>query len=70
MSYQENIVGNQLTIVFALAIALVYLCLRRPVRELDRADQRHPGGAAVVDSGRRSRSAASAPPTISTPRSA
>jgi HAE1 family hydrophobic/amphiphilic exporter-1 len=27
MSYQENIVGNQLTIVFALAIALVYLCL-------------------------------------------
>ena len=27
MSYQENIVGNQLTIVFALAIVLVYLCL-------------------------------------------
>jgi HAE1 family hydrophobic/amphiphilic exporter-1 len=27
MSYQENIVGNQLMIVFALAIVLVYLCL-------------------------------------------
>src|SRR6202008_1386063 len=27
MSYQENIVGNQLLIVFALGIALVYLCL-------------------------------------------
>ena len=27
MSYQENIVGNQLLIVFALAIVLVYLCL-------------------------------------------
>jgi HAE1 family hydrophobic/amphiphilic exporter-1 len=27
MSYQENLVGNQLTYVFALAIILVYLCL-------------------------------------------
>jgi HAE1 family hydrophobic/amphiphilic exporter-1 len=27
MSYQENLVGNQLTYVFALAILLVYLCL-------------------------------------------
>jgi len=27
MSYQENLVGNQLTYVFALAIMLVYLCL-------------------------------------------
>ncbi len=27
MSYQENIVGNQLMLVFALAIVLVYLCL-------------------------------------------
>ena len=27
MSYQENIVGNQLLYVFALAILLVYLCL-------------------------------------------
>ena len=27
MSYQEAVVGNQLLIVFALAIALVYLCL-------------------------------------------
>src|SRR5260370_38909524 len=27
MSYQENIVGNQLLLVFALAIVLVYLCL-------------------------------------------
>ncbi|CAN5913607.1 multidrug efflux RND transporter permease subunit [soil metagenome] len=27
MSYQENLVGNQLMIVFALAIVLVYLCL-------------------------------------------
>ena len=27
MSYQENLVGNQLTYVFALAIVLVYLCL-------------------------------------------
>ena len=27
MSYQENIVGNQLMMVFALAILLVYLCL-------------------------------------------
>jgi len=27
MSYQENVVGNQILVVFALAIALVYLCL-------------------------------------------
>ena len=27
MAYQENLVGNQLTFVFALAIILVYLCL-------------------------------------------
>src|SRR5262249_53020381 len=27
MSYQENVVGNQLLYVFALAILLVYLCL-------------------------------------------
>jgi hydrophobic/amphiphilic exporter-1 (mainly G- bacteria), HAE1 family len=27
MSYQENVVGNQLMYVFALAILLVYLCL-------------------------------------------
>jgi HAE1 family hydrophobic/amphiphilic exporter-1 len=27
MSYQENVVGNQLMLVFALAIVLVYLCL-------------------------------------------
>ncbi|MBV8407436.1 MAG: efflux RND transporter permease subunit [Alphaproteobacteria bacterium] len=27
MSYQENVVGNQLMVVFALAILLVYLCL-------------------------------------------
>src|SRR6202035_4058899 len=27
VSYQENIVGNQLLYVFALAILLVYLCL-------------------------------------------
>ena len=37
MSYQENVVGNQLLYVFGLAILLVYLCLGRPVRELDRA---------------------------------
>ena len=27
MSYQENIVGNQIYLVFGLAILLVYLCL-------------------------------------------
>jgi len=27
MSYQENVVGNQLLIVFGLAVVLVYLCL-------------------------------------------
>src|SRR5262249_46290905 len=47
MSYQEKLVGNQMYIVFALALLLVYLA-RRPIRELVRADLGHSFGPALV----------------------
>src|SRR5262249_37865362 len=48
MSYQERLVGNQMYIVFGLALLLVYLVLRRAIRELVCAALGHSGGAAVV----------------------
>ena len=46
MSYQEKIVGNQMFIVFGLAILLGLSCARGPIRELVHADLGDPRGAA------------------------
>ena len=35
LSYQEKLIGNQAYFIFALSIILVFLVLRRTVRELD-----------------------------------
>ena len=67
MSYQENIVGNQMLYVFALAILLVYLCLAGQY-ELDRALADPGSAAALIGPAIALRSLGS--PTTCTPRSA
>ena len=69
MSYQENVVGNQILYVFALAILLVYLCLAgqyeswiAPLAVILAVPLALIGPAIALG--------ASASPTISTPRSA
>ena len=70
MSYQENVVGNQMLYVFALAILLVYLCLAGQyeswIAPLARDPRRAAGAGRPGHRARRAR----ASPTTSTPRSA